>query len=108
MQSDASLITPELIVKLIKEEMKSHKLIYGLNDLLIITEPYYCDLTHSILTLTGFSVEEQNENLYNLYDEWMKSYLSIDAYEFHQELDTMAHKLYQKLISLKLKHQHNE
>lgn len=102
MASDSNLITQELIVKLIKEEMKSHRLIFGLTELMVDADPYYCDLTRTIFTLIGFSQEAQDENLFNLYDGWMKSLFMLQTSQFNEQINDLALEFYQKLMELKL------
>jgi len=107
MQNDPNLLTQELIIKLISEEMKSNKLIFCLSELMVLVEPYYCDLTRTILLLIGFSEDNRNQALFDQYDELMKGFLTIETRQFHQQLNELAREFYYKLIEIKASYETN-
>ncbi|PSR55917.1 hypothetical protein AHMF7605_21635 [Adhaeribacter arboris] len=92
-----SLITrPELIVKLIKEDLKSNKLHFGLNLLEIIAEPYHSDLGSIILVLMG--IPENNDSYYAFYHQQMVNFTALETSAFFNQLDVLAHKFYELLV----------
>ena len=92
-------LTPELIVKLLKEDLKSNKLLFGLNQLGIVAEPYHSDLGSIILTLMG--LPENNEDLYSFYQNQLVSFTSRDTATFFDHLDALALDFYQRLKNRK-------
>jgi hypothetical protein len=98
---DPLTIPPELIVRLIKEDLKSNKLAFGLNYLGIVAEPYHSDLGTIILVFMGFTDSESDEELYTFYQEQMELITALETYSFFQQLDGLAQELYQLLMNRK-------
>lgn len=90
-------ITPEIIVKLLKEDLKSNKLHFGLNQLEIVAEPYHSDLSSIILVLMGISDNE--EEFYAFYHQQMERLTSLETSTFFNRLDELAQGLYLQLTS---------
>ncbi len=92
-------LTPQLITRLLKEDLKSNKLLFGLNQLGIVAEPYHSDLGSIILTLMG--LPENKEDLYAFYQNQLANFTSLETPSFHHQLDTLALEFYQLLMDRK-------
>ena len=95
------LIPAPLIVLLLKEELKSQKLMSGLNQLGIVAEPYQSDLGRVILMLMGYANSEQDEALYTFYNEQLELFTALEIGVFQQQLDHLALCLYQELEAIR-------
>jgi hypothetical protein len=61
----------ELILCLLKADMRNVKLIYGLESAGALVEDFYADLSCTILKLIGFNEAERTDDLYRFYDTLM-------------------------------------
>ncbi|QMU30503.1 hypothetical protein [Adhaeribacter radiodurans] len=89
-------LSPELIIRLLKEDLKSNKLLLGLNQLGIVAEHYHSDLGSIILIL--MNLPESDDNLYAFYQNQLTSFTSLETSIFFNQLDALAQKFYQLLI----------
>lgn len=90
-----------LILSLIKAELKSHKLIKGLENAGALTEDFYSDLDWSILELIGFKNEKERSQLFKVYDNFMDNLEEITVSEFNHQLPELAQQLYIDLLAEK-------
>ena len=93
-------ITPELFVRLLKEDLKSNKLLFGLNQLGLVAEPYHSDLGSIILLLMG--IPENQEDLYAFYQNQLTNFTSLETAAFHLQLDALAHEFFLLLKNSKI------
>lgn len=93
--SNSTTISSNLIIKLIKEDLKSNKLLFGFHQLGIVAEPYHSDLSSIILVLMGFT--ENDDQAYAFYQEHMERLTSLETAAFHQKIDSLAQELYYQL-----------
>lgn len=97
LQPLATAVLRAHIIKLLKAELKSHKLTTGLSQLGIQVEAYHADLGSVILDLMGFTAKEREENVYAYYDASIEKLMALETATFHKELETLAQSLYEEL-----------
>jgi len=81
--------------------MKNYKLVKALDSAGLVSHDFYTDLEKAILTLVGFKEEEHNENLYEIYDRFLKKLPEMNIYDFFIHLDELALQFYQVLLEQK-------
>ena len=89
-----------LIIALIKADMKNHKLIRGLDEAGALVEDFYLSLDGIIMDELGFSDEEQEE-AYELYSKKMRQLEKLPLSSFLQNLNANAQELYIELLAEK-------
>ena len=68
----------DLLLLLIREDLKAHKLAYILNEIIGSCEcAYLPDLTDAVLDVAGFSVACRTNDFYDAYYQMMAKYLSL-------------------------------
>lgn len=91
----------DLILSLIKAEMKSYKLIRCLDNAGALVEDFYADLDWSIMDLVGFEDEKDRERLFKVYDQFMEQLEEMPVRDFVQDLNDLAMQLYIALLNKK-------
>jgi hypothetical protein len=81
--------------------MKNYKLVKALDSAGLVSHDFYTDLERVILKLMGFNEEEQDDNLFLVYDRFLKKLLEMDIYDFFIHLDELALQFYQILMEQK-------
>lgn len=97
-----NLTKKELILALIKADMRNVKLIHGLESAGALVEHFYTDLSVVILKLIGFEEAERTDALYELYDEKMNMLIDVSVYEFTERLNYLVVDFYNELLVRKL------
>lgn len=93
----------ELIVSLIKEDLKNISLINGLDELGLYSDAYRLQLNRIFFALMGFKDNEKYENLYDQYFDMSMEVSKIKVHIHPKKLDKMAHKIYKWLNNEKKK-----
>jgi hypothetical protein len=97
----------ELILYLIKVEIKNRKLLNGLNDLGFDTTPYTIDFSQIVLSIIGF--EKLSEEMLNFYNELMDRYIeNVDIWNFGEELNDVTFSIYSDLLMRKRESDNDE
>jgi hypothetical protein len=97
----------ELILHLIKAEIKNRKLLSGLINVGFDTTPYTIDFSQIILSLIGF--EKLSEELYQHYNELMDRYCEkINIWHSGEELNDVAFGIYSELLMKKRESDNDE
>jgi hypothetical protein len=87
----------ELILHLLKAEIKNRKLLTGLINLGFDTTPYTIDFSQIVLSIIGF--EKLSEELYQYYYELLDQYCEkINIWKFGEELNDVALNIYSELL----------
>jgi len=90
----------ELILCLIKAEIKNRKLLNGLIDLGFDTTPYTIDFSQIILSLFGFDI--LSEKLYQDYNELLDQHCEkVDIWQSGDGLNDIAFSVYSDLLMRK-------
>ena len=97
------LTQKELILTLIKTDMRNVKLIKGLENAGALVEHFYSNLNMIVLALIGFKKAQRTDALYALYDKKMDTLIDIDVADFTDRLNQLAHDFYKELLLEKLK-----
>jgi hypothetical protein len=87
----------ELILHLLKAEIKNRKLLIGLIDLGFDTTPYTIDFRQIVLSLIGFIKPTEEE--YQHYNELLDKYCEkIDIWQSGKGLNEVAYSIYSDLL----------
>lgn len=97
MTSENDMEQEQLILRLIKAEMKNFKLIRGLRHAGAVTEDFYTDLGGLIISLMGFE-EEVREDILNQFDLFMENLDQIPVNKFGDLLNDLSRTLYNQLL----------
>jgi hypothetical protein len=97
-----NLTQKELILALIKADMRNVKLIQGLDRAGALVEHFYSDLSVVILKLIGFKETERTDALYELYDKKMNMLIDVSVHEFREQLNYLAVDFYNELLLQKM------
>jgi len=100
-----NLTQKELILTLIKADMRNVKLIQGLEHAGALVEHFYSDLSVVILKLIGFEDAERTDELYALYDTKMHALVDVSVEVFREKLPYLAVDFYNELLLLKISRQ---
>lgn len=87
----------ELILSMIKADMKNTRLIMGLCDAGLTADGFYSGLPTSILKMTGFSEAELEDSLFEFYDTTMERLIGTGINEFHEHISGLSTSFYQEL-----------
>ena len=98
-----NLTQKELILILIKAEMRNVKLIYGLEQAGVLVEHFYADLSMVILNLMGFEEKDRTDALYDFYDQCMHALIDVSVGEFTNQLPFLAEAFYNELLMINSK-----
>ena len=94
----SDLSQKELILFLIKADMKNQKLIKGLDNAGALVEDFYTDLGTIILKLVGFENSDRDDTLFEFYDNKMKGLIDISTDDFLEKQRILALELYNELL----------
>jgi len=97
-----NLTQKELILTLIKADMRNVKLIQGLGNAGALVEHFYSDLSVVILKLIGFDDDQRTDALYALYDTKMHALVDVSVEVFREKLPYLAVDFYNELLLLKI------
>jgi hypothetical protein len=98
---DYNISNPQLVLNLIKAEMRNYKLIIGLEYAGLSVDWFYTCLDKDILKLIGFNDTKYDESLYEVFDQLMTPIEKMEVDEFHQKIDTLALEVYTGLLAEK-------
>lgn len=84
----------ELIISLIKDDLRNMRLTYGLSELGLIAEKYSLQLNRTILLLMGFDKEQRDDNIYDKYNRYSEKIVRIDIFDQPELLDELASDMY--------------
>lgn len=83
-----TLHTPELLLRLVCEDLRMRKLIYGLEDLGLDAEPYFPTLSTLLFSLLEFPPGQ--DDLYDIYEQLCQPVRHIRPDENDGELKALA------------------
>ena len=92
----------ELVLALIKADMRNMKLIMGLERTGFSVEYFPTDLSQEILRLVGFEDSERNDDLSNFYIRSLEQALEVTLDEFRFRIHTLALDFYNLLLNEKI------
>lgn len=98
----SNLSQKELVLTLIKADMRNVKLIQGLENAGALVEHFHSDLSVVILKLIGFEDGERTDALYAFYDTKMHMLLDVNVEMFREKLPYLAVDFYNELLLLKI------
>lgn len=102
MTSENDMEQEQLILRLIKAEMKNVKLIRGLRHAGAVMEDFYTDLGGLIVSLMGFE-EDTREEMLSCFDMFMENLDQIPVGKFGDSLNNLSQTLYHQLLEKKLR-----
>jgi len=91
----------QLILSLLKAELKATKVIRALESIGVYLDDYYLDISSEILKLIGFQ-NEIDEELYDFYFSELNRHCQLDYREFRQRLNCVAEELLMELEKRKV------
>lgn len=91
----------DLILDLIKHELKYNKLIFGLTRLGLLGDCYFPDLERIIYNLIEFEEKDKDEKLFKIYDAYKDKIITMGIKEFAANLNELALELYNELVAEK-------
>ena len=97
-----NLTQKELILTLIKADMRNVKLIQGLENAGALVEYFHTDLCFIILKLIGFEDAERTDELYAFYDTKMHALVDVSVDVFREKLPYLAVDFYNELLLQKM------
>jgi hypothetical protein len=98
-----SMNNQDLILTLIKSDMRNQKLINGLDQAGVLAEDFYTDLSTAILQLIGFEDSERTDDLYEYYDQMMDKLLDLEVNDFLDKQKNLALQFYNELLMERIK-----
>jgi hypothetical protein len=99
---DLPISKKDLILKLIKEDMRATKLVLGLEHTGLSAYPFFTDLSRIVFLFMGFTEEDcEQEELQTLYENFMDKTTQLDASDFPGVLNELAFDLYIELLAEK-------
>lgn len=90
----------ELIISLIKDDLRNTKLVNGLNRIGLKAEDYYLHLSDTIFNLMGFKDNPQTDALIEFYYEYSNKVEECDFSLNSTQLDEMAEEVFERLYFL--------
>jgi hypothetical protein len=98
-----SINNQNLILTLIKSDLRNQKLIRGLDQAGVLAEDFYTDLATPILKLIGFEDSERNDELYEFYDHTVDRLIDLEVNNFLEKQKMLALELYNELLLEKIR-----
>jgi hypothetical protein len=92
----------DLILALIRAELRSQKLIKGLSETGIVADDFYSGLEPTILKLVGFEEKERDDDLYLSFSAIVDNLTNIEIHVFHQDIKMISMQMYNALLLLKI------
>lgn len=88
----------ELIISLIKDNLKNTRLVIGLDKLGLDSCKYHLQLSDTVFKLIGFKSDEHEEKVFEEYVKASAKVSSIDIFTNPEKLESLANKIYENLI----------
>lgn len=88
----------ELILSLLEADLRNAKLINGLNAAGAVVSDFYTDLCTTVFKLLDFPPEEQGNELYDLYLNFLFDFSKRPNTEFLKSLREMSLEIYNALL----------
>lgn len=88
----------ELIISLIKDDLRNVRLISGLSELGLGSDKYYLQLNRTILLLMGFDKEQRDDELYDKYNRSTEKISGVDIFDQPELLNDLALEIYKLLL----------
>lgn len=92
--------TRKIIIALLREDLRSNKLLLGLEQLGLIVDRYTLDVSDLVFELMGCTDKETNA-LLEVYREAMDEAVTIQDVDDAEKLNKMAEETYKKLLAAK-------
>lgn len=93
----------ELILSLLEADLRNSKLINGLNNAGALVSDFYTDLCTTVFRLLDFPPEDQGNELYDLYFDFLNDFSKKPNSDFLQSMREMALEIYNALLVERLK-----
>lgn len=87
----------ELIISLIKDDLRNTKLVNGLNKIGLKAEDYHLNLSDTIFHLMGFEDNSQTDALIEFYYEYSNKVEECDLTLNSNQLDELAEEIFERL-----------
>jgi len=97
------LTQKELILTIIKADMRHVKLIQGLENAGASVDHFYSDLNVIVLKLLGFEQSVRKDEWYALYDKKMAALVNLTVHDFIDGINYLALDFYNELLLQKIK-----
>ena len=94
------MVNKELIISLIKDDLRNTKLVNGLNKIGLKADDYYLHLSDTIFELMGFEDTPQTETLIEFYYEYSRKIEEINIIECSTQIDDLAVDIFEKLENM--------
>lgn len=94
------MVNKELIISLIKDDLRNTKLVNGLNKIGLKADDYYLHLSDTIFNLMGFEDNSQTEALIEFYYEYSNKVEECDLTFDSTQLDEMAMEVFERLKNI--------
>lgn len=91
------MVNKELIISLIKDDLRNTKLVNGLNKIGLKADDYYLNLSDTIFQLMGFEDNSQTDALIEFYYEYSNKVEECDFSLNSTLLDEMAEEVFERL-----------
>ncbi|MGQ0826950.1 MAG: hypothetical protein ACT4ON_01010 [Bacteroidota bacterium] len=88
----------ELIISLIKDNLKNTRLVVGLDKLGLDSGKYHLQLSDTVFKLIGFKSDEHEERVFEEYVNTSMKVSSIDIFMHPEKLEAIATKIYETLM----------
>lgn len=99
----------EIIISLIKDNLKNTRLVVGLDKLGLNASKYHLHLSDTIFQLIGFKSAEYNEKVFTKYVNDSMKVSSVDIFLSPEKLEALATKIYKDLTKeLELQNRKNK
>lgn len=95
------IITAELLISLIRDDLTNLRLVQGLNSLGLEAGEYHLHLSSTILQLMGFADDPESDALYHVYMLHCSRVYTLRIDEQPQALDFLAQEVYRVLCKLR-------
>lgn len=96
---DAKLImNKELVISLIKDDLRNMRLTYGLSELGLVAEKYSLQLNRAILLLMGFDNAQCDDDIYDKYNSYSEKIIRVDIFDKPELLNELASDIYNLLL----------
>ena len=92
-----------LILSLIKDDLINAKLVHGLNELGLIADCYFLQLSNTVFKLMGFKDNEEADRVFEIYMDLSKQAMLVDISLSHKPMEALALKIYKEIVDEKRK-----
>ena len=92
----------KLILSLIKDDLINAKLVHGLNEMGLIADPYFLQLSDTVFKLMGFKEGKKSDRAFERYMDLSKKATQVDISLSHKPMEKLALKIYKEIVDEKI------